>query len=121
MTAWIRANPDLAVGESVSGPVLDFRELYENIDDVALRRDPDREEESLGRRVRVYTVFGRESIFTDDEGRVLGDLAGLRPSESLDTPEPETVSSTAWKRPPVAPCGGSAPPRSNDRSWSTDA
>jgi len=91
VTAWIRANPDLAVGESVSGPVLDFRELYENIDDVALRRDPDREEESLGRRVRVYTVFGRESIFTDDEGRVLGDLAGLRPSESLDTPEPETV------------------------------
>ncbi len=90
LTAWIRMS-DLAVGESTRGPVLDFRELFENIDEVALRRDPDRDEPSLGRRVRVYTVFGRESVFTDDEGHLLGDLAGLRPSDTLDSPEPDPV------------------------------
>lgn len=88
---WIRAVGPMEVGDVVRGPVLDFRRLVEKIDEVALRRDPDRDEPSLGGRVRVYTVFGRESIFTDDEGNVLGDLAGLRTHESLDTPEPEPL------------------------------
>ena len=43
--------------------------------------------EGLG-TVRVYTIFGRESVFTDEDGNVLGDLAGLRTHESLSTPEP---------------------------------
>jgi len=86
LSAWIWAQGrDLQVGEVVRGPVLDFRPFVEGIDVVALRRDPDRDEPSLG-RVRVYTVFGRESIFTDEEGVVLGDLAGLRPAESVSGP-----------------------------------
>lgn len=88
VSAWIRAAGPMEVGDVVRGPVLDFRRLVEKIDEVALRRDPDRDEPSLGGRVRVYTIFGRESIFTDDEGNVLGDLAGLRTHASLDTPEP---------------------------------
>ena len=30
-------------------------------------------------------------MFTDDEDRVVGDLAGLRTSDSLSTPEPEAL------------------------------
>jgi hypothetical protein len=100
LTAWIHA-ADLDVGETTRGPVLDFRDLYENIDEVALRRDPPRDEPSLGGQVEVYTVFGRESVFTDDEGWVVGDLAGLRPSDSLDTPEPDPVPMHA----PLDPVG----------------
>ncbi|MBX3248787.1 MAG: hypothetical protein KF901_16545 [Myxococcales bacterium] len=87
VTPWIRAS-NLEVGEITRGPVLEFRKLVEQITEVALRRDEDRYEPSLGRTVRVYTVFGRESIFTDDEGNVVGDLAGLREHESLESPEP---------------------------------
>lgn len=88
VSAWIQANPDLEVGETVRGPVLDFRSLVERVDEVALRRDPDRVVPELGGRVRVYTVFGRESVFTDDDGWVVGDLAGLRPSALVPGPEP---------------------------------
>lgn len=91
VSAWIRAAGPMEVGDVVRGPVLDFRSLVEKIDEVALRRDPDRDEPTLGGRVRVYTIFGRESIFTDDEGNVVGDLAGLRTDASLDTPEPEPL------------------------------
>jgi len=100
LTAWIHA-AGLEVGETTRGPVLDFRELYENIDEVALRRDPARDEASLGGSVEVYTVFGRESVFTDEDSWIRGDLAGLRESESLDTPEPEPVPMHA----PLDPVG----------------
>ncbi len=97
VTAWIKAAGPMEVGDIVRGPVLDFREQIERIDEVALRRDPDRFEESLGRNVRVYTIFGRESIFTDEEGYVLGDLAGLRTDASLETPAPP--ASTSYSEP----------------------
>ncbi|MEM1418760.1 MAG: hypothetical protein AAGH15_27945 [Myxococcota bacterium] len=90
LNAWIQ-KADLEVGEVVRGPVLDFRELVERVDEVALRRDPDRMEETLGRRVRVYTVFGRESVFADDEGWIIGDLAGLRDDRDLDTEPPPAL------------------------------
>lgn len=80
--AWIRA-ADLEVGQSAQEVTLDTRELFEEVDEVAIRRDADRFEESLGRTVRVYTFFGRESVFTDENGVVIGDLAGLRRSEDL--------------------------------------
>jgi hypothetical protein len=32
------------------------------------------------RRVRVYTIYGREPFFTDENDVVLGDLAGLLPA-----------------------------------------
>lgn len=87
LTAWIRAT-DLQVGETTRGNVLDVRELYERVDEVAIRRDPDRFEETLGRNVRVYTVFGRESVFADETGLVIGDLAGLRRDEDLEGAAP---------------------------------
>ena len=94
--AWIRQHLDLAVGETVRGPVLDFRRPAERIETVALRREADANMPDVagpGGHVRVYTVFGRESVFTDDEGNVLGDLAGLRPHALLDTPEPPELPS----------------------------
>lgn len=95
LTAWIRAE-NLEVGETARGPVLDFRELYERIEEVAIRRDADREEPTLGgRSVRVYTVFGRESVFTDETGLVIGDLAGLRRHEDLDSPMPPALEEHA--------------------------
>lgn len=102
ITAWIRAE-DLEVGEVARGPVLDFRELYEKIDEVALRRDPDRYEETMGRTVRVYTIFGRESVFTDETGLVLGDLAGLRRPEDVDAPMPPPIPSHAPADPARTP------------------
>lgn len=89
VTGWIAQHADLAVGETRRGDILDFRELLERVDEVAIRRDPARDEPSLGGAVRVYTVFGRESVFTDDEGFVIGDLAGLRRlTEGQAPPEP---------------------------------
>lgn len=78
LTVWIRA-ADLAVGEKQRGPVLDLSG-YVRIREATLRRDLDREEPTLGRRVRVHTVYGRDSVFCDDSGLVIGDLAGLRPA-----------------------------------------
>ena len=92
LTAWIQAT-NLGVGETTRGITLDGRELYERVGDVALRRDPDRFEEALGRSVRVYTVFGRESVFADETGLVIGDLSGLRRDEDLDDAAPEPLPS----------------------------
>ena len=77
LVPWIR-RADLAVSEQSSEDVLDFRSLgVEKIDRVALRRDPDRT--VAGASVRVFTVYGRESVFVDEAGAVVGDLAGMRP------------------------------------------
>lgn len=89
-SAWIRASK-LEVGQKVRGPVLDFRERVELIRDVTLRREEDRLEPSLHRTVRVYTVYGRESVFTDENGFLLGDLAGLRPNDTLSSKATEPM------------------------------
>lgn len=86
LTLWIQA-AKLEVGERERGAVLDVRGL-EQVTQAALRRDPDRYEASLHRSVRVYTIFGRESVFADDNDVVIGDLSGLRPDASLDTEAP---------------------------------
>ena len=78
----------LGVGQKLRGPVLDFRSTVESVQPVTLRRDPDRHDEILGRTVRVYTVFGRESVFTDENDVVLGDLFGLVPASIVTHPEP---------------------------------
>jgi hypothetical protein len=54
-------------------------------------RDPDLFEPSLNRTLRVYTFYGRETVFADDDDVVVGDLAGMRPSDSLATPEPDSL------------------------------
>jgi hypothetical protein len=93
VSAWIKANPGLEVGQTVRAQLLDFRSLVERVEQIALRRDADRVVPELGGRVRVYTVFGRDTVFTDDEGWVIGDLAGLRPSSVLASPEPPALTS----------------------------
>lgn len=81
----------LAVGEKLRVPVLDFRNPVERVEPVTLRRDPDRHDEVLGRTVRVYTVFGRESVFADEHDVIIGDLAGLVPAEEVRTPIPTVL------------------------------
>ncbi len=87
LTAWIR-RAKLGVGEKRRELVLDFREMVETLSEVTLARDDDRVEPSMGRTVRVYTIYGREPIFTDENDVVVGDLAGLRPSSTIPTPLP---------------------------------
>jgi hypothetical protein len=71
--------------------VLDFRELSESLEMATLKRSQDQFEPSLGRAVRVYTFYGKETVFADEDDVVLGDLAGMRPSSSLSTPEPDPL------------------------------
>ena len=56
-------------------------------------------EPSLKRSVRAYTFFGQETVFADENDVVIGDLAGMRPDDSLTTPEP----------PPLPTFGGADP------------
>jgi hypothetical protein len=87
ITAWLK-RAKLPVGGNVHELVLDFREMVETLEMARLERNPDLFEPSLGRTVRAYTFFGRETVFADDNDVVIGDLAGMRPSDSLSTPEP---------------------------------
>lgn len=87
ITAWIR-RAHLPVGGKTTDLVLDFRALVESVEMGTLEREPDQLEPSLGGVVRVYTFFGRETVFADQNDVVVGDLAGLRPSDRLTTPEP---------------------------------
>jgi len=87
LTPWIRS-ADLAPGESVHDVVIDLDTPDLIRADVMLRREADMERPELGGRVRVYTVYGREAVFTDDTGAVVGDLAGLVPSERASGPMP---------------------------------
>ncbi len=66
----------LAVGDKVRVGVLDVRGV-EKLDQGMLERLPDRRVEGLGGVVRVYTFFGKETVFADEQDRVIGDLAGL--------------------------------------------
>jgi hypothetical protein len=87
LTVWLK-RAKLKAGDKTDDLVLDFRDPLESLEIGSLQRDEDRFEPSLGKTVRVYTFFGQETVFTDDDDVVLGDLAGLRPSDSLSTPEP---------------------------------
>jgi hypothetical protein len=90
ITAWLQ-RARLAPGGRTRDLVLDCRDLVESLEMATLERGPDQFEPSLGRSVRVYTFFGRESVFADDDDVVIGDLAGMRPSDALTTPEPEPL------------------------------
>jgi hypothetical protein len=85
VTAWLM-RAKLPVGGKIRELVLDFREMFETLEMATLERDPDRIEGA--KTWRVYTFFGRETVFADQNNVVVGDLAGMRPSESLTTPEP---------------------------------
>jgi hypothetical protein len=90
MTVWLK-RAKLRVGDKTDDLVLDFRSMVEGLEIAALERNEDRFEPSLGKTVRVYTFYGEETIFTDDDDVVLGDLAGMRPSDSLATPAPPSL------------------------------
>jgi hypothetical protein len=87
ITPWLkRAN--LAVGARVYDLVLDFRNPVETLEIASLERNEDRFEPTMGSTVRVYTFYGKETVFADADDAVVGDLAGMRPSDSLPLPEP---------------------------------
>jgi hypothetical protein len=87
LTVWLK-RAKLRAGDRTDELVLDFRGMLESLEIASLARDADRFEPSLGKTVRVYTFYGQETVFTDDDNVVIGDLAGMRPSEALSTPEP---------------------------------
>jgi hypothetical protein len=87
LTPWLwraRLGPD----EKNRVPVLDFRKDVERVSPVTLHRKPDQHEGVMDRTLRVYTIFGREPVFADDDDVVVGDMMGLRPHDALDTPAP---------------------------------
>ncbi|MGD0524127.1 MAG: hypothetical protein ABSE49_03220 [Polyangiaceae bacterium] len=87
ITAWIQ-RAKLPVGGKTKELVLDFRDMIESLEVGTLERVPDVYEPSLGKSVRAYTFFGKETVFADENDVVIGDLAGMRPSDTLKTPEP---------------------------------
>jgi hypothetical protein len=97
ITAWLQ-RAKLPVGAKTRDLVLDFRDMFESLEEGTLERNPDLYEPSLG-TVRAYTFFGKETVFADDHDVVIGDLSGMRPAASLITPEP----------PPLPTYGGADP------------
>lgn len=87
---WV-ASARLSEAEVARGPVFDLRELVERQEDGQLRRDPDRQDPVLG-PVRVYTFYGRETVFTDERGVVVGDLSGLLDASHVAAPLPPVHS-----------------------------
>jgi hypothetical protein len=90
ITPWLK-RARLPIGGKTRELVLDFREMVETLEMATLERDADYFEPSLGKTLRVYRYYGRDTVFADDDDVVVGDLAGMRPSDSLSTPEPEPL------------------------------
>ncbi len=90
ITAWLK-RAKLPVGGKSTELVLDIREMLETLEVATLVRSPDQFEPSLNRSVRVYTFYGRETVFADEDDVVIADLSGMRPSDSLTTPEPDAL------------------------------
>jgi hypothetical protein len=90
ITAWLK-RAKLPVGGKTDELVLDFRPMIESLEVGTLQRLPDQFEPDYGKNVRVYTFFGRETVFADESDVVIGDLAGMRPADLVKTPEPEPL------------------------------
>ena len=76
---WI-TRAHLAVGQQTHARALDTT-LPATVEDSALLvRKPDLRRTDLGGNAHVYSVYGRDSVFTDGQDVVVGDLAGLRPA-----------------------------------------
>ena len=85
LSMWIR-RAKLKVGEKVRELAIDVRAL-EKIEPVTLLREADMQHPELG-AVRVYTFYGRETVFVDARDMVVGDLMGLRADRVLRTSPP---------------------------------
>lgn len=93
ITAWLQ-RLRLPVGGRARELALDVRGLIETITPVALRRERDIVHPDFHRSVRVYTLYGRETVFADDNDVVIGDMAGLRPDTLLGHfPRPQAIPS----------------------------
>lgn len=101
LTVWLR-RAGLPEGGRVRETVLDVREPIAVLREVTLERLEDREVEGLG-RVRVYTIFGREPIFADEDDLVVGDMFGLRRADAVPGPIPDPM-------PDLPPLDATAPP-----------
>lgn len=88
ISMWLR-RAHLSPGQKVRELVIDVRAL-EKIEPVTLMREPDMQHPELG-RVRVYTFYGRETVFANDDDVVIGDLAGLRPDHVVTSPPPPAI------------------------------
>ncbi len=102
LTAWIK-RAKLPVGGKTHELVLDFRGDLESLEEATLERSDDLFVASYGKKVRVYTFFGRETVFANDDDVVVGDLAGMRPRDSLATPEPPEMPTYGGPRPDITP------------------
>lgn len=91
LTLWIQ-RAKLEVGQKVREPAFDFRGV-EVAKEVTLMRHPDKDEPTLGRKARVYTIYGREGVFTDEQNVVIGDVAGLVPFDKSPLPMPRPMPS----------------------------
>lgn len=89
LTMWFQ-RAKLAEGEKVREPILDVREPIAVIEEVTLQRLQDQEVDGLG-RVRVYTIYGREPVFADENDVVLGDMFGMRPASTIAGPLPDPM------------------------------
>lgn len=89
LTLWLQKEK-LAVGQKVRRPALDVRNV-EKIETAALERRPDMLVAALGRTVRVYTFHGKETVFADENDRVVGDLAGLVTAEASGRTMPPPI------------------------------
>ena len=90
ITAWLK-RAHLPPGGKTQDLVLDFRDVVESLEVATLERGPDLQQPGYPAPVRVYTFFGRETVFADAQDVVAGDLAGMRPASSLTTPEPDPL------------------------------
>ncbi len=87
VTAWIQ-RARLPIGGRLREWVFDMRQPLEELREVTLRRERDLYVPDYRRAVRVYTIYGRDSLFADETDSVIGDLGGSRPHELLGTPAP---------------------------------
>lgn len=71
----------LSEGEILSLSVLDLRRLTERVVPGSVRRDPLRSKNRVEGEVGTFSVMGRDTVFTDKDGFVIADLAGLIPGE----------------------------------------
>ena len=88
ISMWIK-RAQLKPGEKVRELAIDVRAL-EVIEPVTLLREPDMVHRELG-PVQVYTFYGRETVFTDANGVVIGDLLGMRPAKLVKLPAPPAI------------------------------
>lgn len=88
ISMWLQ-RAKLAPNSKIRELILDIRAL-EKIEPVTLLREPDMVHPELG-PVRVYTFYGRETVFADQHDHVIGDLAGLRPHRLLKTSAPPAI------------------------------